>query len=85
MSNEVIVIGAGVGGLGVALRLAHRGHRVTILEKNNFVGGRNRQEQVGDCQFDGGPTLLLMLDPFRKLFKDVGEDFDAPIVGGAAG
>ena len=76
MSNEVIVIGAGVGGLGVALRLAHRGHRVTILEKNNFVGGRNRQEQVGDCQFDGGPTLLLMLDPFRKLFKDVGEDFD---------
>lgn len=77
MSKDVIVIGAGVGGLGVALRLAHRGHRVTILEKNDAIGGRNRREQVGDCQFDGGPTLLLMLDPFRKLFKDVGEDFDA--------
>jgi phytoene desaturase len=76
MAKDVIVIGAGVGGLGVALRLAHRGHRVTILEKNDAIGGRNRREKVGDCQFEGGPTLLLMLDPFRKLFKDVGEDFD---------
>ena len=62
--------------MGVALRLAHRGHRVTVLEKNSEIGGRNRREQVGDCHFDGGPTLLLMLDPFRKLFADVGEDFD---------
>ena len=76
MIKDVIVIGAGVGGLGVALRLAHRGHRVTILEKNSEIGGRNRREQVGECRFDGGPTLLLMLDPFRKLFADVGEDFD---------
>ena len=76
MSKDVLVIGAGVGGLGVALRLAHRGHRVTVLEKNNAIGGRNRREKIGNCSFDGGPTLLLMLDPFRKLFSDVGEDFD---------
>jgi phytoene desaturase len=76
MLKDVIVVGAGVGGLAVALRLAHRGHRVTILEKNDSVGGRNRREMVGECHFDGGPTLLLMLDPFRKLFADIGEDFD---------
>lgn len=76
MSKSFVVVGAGIGGLGVALRLAHRGHRVTILEKTDAVGGRNRREFVGDCRFDGGPTLLMMLDPFRKLFADIGEDFD---------
>lgn len=79
MSKHAVVIGAGVGGLGVALRLAHRGHRVTVLEKTNTVGGRNRFEYVGDCRFDGGPTLLMMMDPFRKLFRDIGEDFDTLI------
>ncbi len=67
------MVGAGLGGLATALRLAHRGHRVTVLEKNDSTGGRNRRVQVGDCAFDGGPTLMMMLDPFKKLFTDVGE------------
>jgi len=62
-----------MGGLATALRLAHRGESVVVLEKTDQVGGRNRHVTVGDCQFDGGPTLLMMLDPFRKLFHDVGE------------
>ncbi len=70
---RVVVIGAGLGGLAIALRLAHRGHRVTILEKTEQVGGRNREAKLGECVFDGGPTLMMMLDPFRKLFRDVGE------------
>lgn len=79
MSKNFIVVGAGVGGLGIALRLSHRGHRVTVLEKTSAIGGRNRREKVGDCLFDGGPTLLMMLDPFRKLFADVGENFDSMV------
>lgn len=75
-SKRVTIIGAGAGGLGTALRLAHRGHRVIVLEQNDFLGGRNRREHVGECTFDGGPTLLMMLDPFRKLFSDVGEKFE---------
>ncbi len=71
--KRFVVVGAGLGGLAVALRLAHRGHRVTVLEKTDQVGGRNRRVRVGECEFDGGPTLLMMLDPFRKLFADVGE------------
>lgn len=62
-----------MGGLASALRLAHRGHEVVVLEKTGQVGGRNRRVQVGGCDFDAGPTLLMMLDPFRKLFADVGE------------
>ncbi|MBX3097726.1 MAG: phytoene desaturase [Fimbriimonadaceae bacterium] len=72
-SKAVIVVGAGLGGLATALRLSHTGHRVTVLEKTDQVGGRNRRVQVGDCDFDGGPTLMMMLDPFRRLFSDVGE------------
>ena len=70
------MVGAGLGGLATALRLAHRAHKVTLLEKTEVVGGRNRIVQVNDCTFDAGPTLLMMLDPFFKLFKDVGEKFE---------
>jgi phytoene desaturase len=74
--KRVTIIGAGVGGLATALRLAHRGCEVTVLEKTGAIGGRNRREELNGCSFDGGPTLLMMLDPFRKLFADVGECFE---------
>jgi phytoene desaturase len=73
LNVDVIIVGAGLGGLAAGLRLAHAGQRVVILEKTDQVGGRNRRVQVGRSRFDGGPTLLMMLDPFRKLFADVGE------------
>lgn len=75
-TGNVAIVGAGVGGLALAVRLAHRGTRVTVFEKTDRVGGRNRREECGGCRFDGGPTLLMMLDPFRKLFADVGECFE---------
>ncbi|MBC8064275.1 MAG: phytoene desaturase [Chlorobia bacterium] len=73
MPKHIVIVGAGLGGLAAGLRLAHEGHSVTILEKTDQVGGRNRRVQVNGCDFDGGPTLVMMLDPFRKLFADVGE------------
>lgn len=71
-----------MGGLAAALRLAHRGERVLVLEKTEEVGGRNKAVRVGPCSFDGGPTLMMMLDPFRKLYADVGERMEdrLPIV-----
>lgn len=74
--KSFVIVGAGLGGLATALRLAHEGHRVTVLEKTDQVGGRNREVRVGDAVFDGGPTLMMMLDPFRKLFADVGEKME---------
>jgi phytoene desaturase len=75
-NRTFVVVGAGLGGLATALRLAHRGHRVTVLEKTDQVGGRNRSVTVGESRFDAGPTLLMMLDPFYRLFADVGESLD---------
>ena len=74
--RSFIVVGGGLGGLATGLRLAHRGHRVTLFEKNSAIGGRNTSLTVNDCIFDIGPTLLMMLDPFYKLFRDVGERFE---------
>lgn len=61
----------------MALRLAHKGHQVNIFEQTDQVGGRNRSIKVGEAEFDAGPTLMMMLDPFRKLFRDVGESIES--------
>jgi phytoene desaturase len=71
--KTIAVVGAGLGGLATALRLANSGHRVVVLEKTDQVGGRNRERHVGACAFDAGPTLVMMVEPLRRLFADVGE------------
>jgi phytoene desaturase len=71
--RHFVIVGGGLGGLATGLRLAHRGHGVTILEKNAEVGGRNSRVQVNGCDFDGGASLMMMLDPFRQLYRDVDE------------
>ncbi|PHH71908.1 hypothetical protein CDD83_5068 [Cordyceps sp. RAO-2017] len=37
---SVLIVGAGAGGIATAARLAKRGCRVTVVEKNEFIGGR---------------------------------------------
>lgn len=71
--NRTVVIGAGIGGLAAAIRLQRAGVQVELLEAKAGPGGR--ADQIVSPQghvFDTGPTLLLMLDPLRELFRDAG-------------
>jgi len=71
---RAVVVGAGLGGLAVAMRLRNMDYEVTVLEKNETPGGRCNQWIEGGFTFDTGPTLLLMADVIEKLFRDCGKD-----------
>ena len=72
---HIIVIGAGLGGLSAAIRLAYCGFKVTLFEKNATVGGK-MQEVISEngYRFDTGPTLITMPFVFEELFRSVGRN-----------
>ncbi|MFV2019521.1 phytoene desaturase family protein [Micromonospora sp. LOL_023] len=78
--SRVVVIGAGVGGLATAIRLAHGGHDVTLIEQADTVGGKlarwSRQTPLGEFTFDTGPSLLTLPQVFADLFDATGEPLD---------
>ena len=67
--KRVAVIGAGMGGLAAAIRLAAMGFEVEVFEKNDQVGGRVGRLEAEGFSFDTGPSLLLMTDTYRELFR----------------
>lgn len=73
---HVAIVGAGIAGLAAALRLAHRGVRVTVLERHNAPGGKMRTLPTDAGPVDAGPTLLTMKPVFEALFADVGARLD---------
>jgi phytoene desaturase len=67
-----LIVGAGLGGLSAAVRLAAQGYRVRVLERHLTPGGRCGLWESEGFRFDTGPTLLLMTDYLRKVFADAG-------------
>lgn len=67
-ARRAVIIGAGIGGLAAAVRLAHAGYQVTVLERHAIPGGRNGRWESEGFTFDTGPSLLLMLEYWQKLF-----------------
>lgn len=76
MSRRAVVIGGGVGGLATAIRLAAVGHDVTIVEKNEQVGGKLATFERDGFTFDIGPSLLTMPHLFDELFRLAGSSVD---------
>jgi phytoene desaturase len=74
--SKVIVIGAGMGGLATALRLAQQGFEVTICEKQPRPGGRSNVLQEEGFRLDMGPTILVMKEAFEDTYRAVGEDLN---------
>ncbi len=71
--DSVLVIGAGLGGISTAARLARSGYQVTVLEKNSSPGGRCGQFVRDGHRFDIGATLFLMPEVFATTYADLGE------------
>ncbi len=70
--KTTIIIGAGVGGLSTALRLAQKGIQVTVFEKDAFHGGRCGQLERDGHRFDLGATIYLMPSIYRSTFASMG-------------
>ena len=72
-TDKVIVVGAGLGGLSAALRLAGAGREVTIIERESVPGGRNGLLVDQGYRFDTGPTVLTMPSLIEDALACVGE------------
>lgn len=73
LSSDIIVVGAGIGGLAAALRLSHAGYSVHVLERHKTPGGKIRTVPSNAGPIDAGPTVLTLKHVFETLFADVGE------------
>ena len=74
---SAVVIGAGVGGLAAAGRLAHAGVDVQVLEQTSSPGGRCGQLHADGYTFDMGPTILLMPEVVERTFRALGRKMSA--------
>ncbi len=72
-AKDVIVIGAGMGGMATAARLARKGYTVRVFEAGDRHGGKCRTEWIDGYAFDTGPSLLTLPAVYRDLFQRTGE------------
>ena len=74
--SNSIVIGSGVAGLASAIRLASKGHAVTVFEAASTPGGKLSEFQDRGYRFDRGPSLFTMPHLVDELFRDAGIDIE---------
>jgi len=74
MRNQTaLIVGAGIGGIAAAGRLARHGYQVTVIEKSKQAGGRAGRLTRDGYIFDTGPTLFLMPQVFAETYAALGE------------
>jgi phytoene desaturase len=68
VSSRIVVIGAGLGGLATSAILARAGHEVTVIEGQDWVGGKSRRIEVAGQRIDTGPSLVTFPDVLEQIF-----------------
>jgi phytoene desaturase len=76
MAKPVIVVGAGMGGLTTAIRLAVAGQPVLVLEQNAATGGKMGEIQLDGFRWDTGPSVITMRHVLEDLFATAGRRLD---------
>jgi phytoene desaturase len=74
--QNAIVIGSGVGGMAIAIRLAVKGFAVSVYEKNSTPGGKLSAFEKDGFRFDAGPSLFTQPQNVKDLFELAGEDMN---------
>ena len=77
--SRVVVIGAGMGGLTAAARLAVKGHQVTVLERSDAAGGKVGRFERDGFRFDTGPSLLTLPQVYRDFFNKTGRPIESAL------
>lgn len=75
-SLRVVVVGSGLAGLSAACVAAARGHQVTLLDKNDWVGGKAAVYQADGYRFDMGPTILTLPSVLKRVFSEAGKKME---------
>ncbi len=68
-----LVLGAGISGLAISIRLAIKGYRVEVWEKNSFAGGKLSEYKLGPYRFDAGPSLFTLPTLVEDLYQLAGK------------
>ncbi len=74
--KTVLIVGAGIGGIATAARLAKNGYRVTVVEKCERSGGRCGQMILQGYRFDTGATLFMMPELYAETYAALGESMN---------
>jgi phytoene desaturase len=82
---DVIVIGAGAGGLCAAARLTHLGYRTLVVERLEYVGGRASTREIDGFKVNNGAVVIEVDGITQQTFEEVGAKFevrrpDSPIL-----
>ncbi|AOM82726.1 phytoene desaturase family protein [Salisediminibacterium beveridgei] len=72
ITKKAVIIGGGLGGLSAAISLRAADYEVTILEKNQHLGGKLHEVKLGDASFDFGPNTITMPHVFQNVLNDAG-------------
>ncbi|MEO8043816.1 MAG: NAD(P)-binding protein, partial [Spartobacteria bacterium] len=78
-TREVVIVGAGPGGLAASILLAAAGVRVRILERLPIVGGRTSTIEAEGFKFDLGPTFFLYPRILDEILRTAGTSLQAEI------
>jgi phytoene desaturase len=76
---RVVVVGAGLGGLSAAARLAAQGHDVVVCEQAETVGGKLATYTRDGFTFDLGPSLVTLPAVYRDLFLKTGAPLEESV------